>query len=69
MHLQSTVAQRVRGEGLDIALAAGERIHTEYSYKYSLADFAALAERAGLSRQHCWVDARDWFSVQFFAVS
>lgn len=42
----------------------GEAIQVEYSYKYSLEDFTALAARAGLEVQRVWLDAERMFSVQ-----
>lgn len=41
----------------------GESILTEYSHKYSPADFAAMLAEAGFSRHHYWTDAQQWFGV------
>ncbi|MGH1418273.1 MAG: L-histidine N(alpha)-methyltransferase [Hyphomicrobiaceae bacterium] len=41
----------------------GEAIHTENSYKYDLAGFASLAQKAGWSTRRVWTDADDLFSV------
>jgi dimethylhistidine N-methyltransferase len=68
MHLESFGPQRVRCNGAVFEFAAGERIHTEYSYKYRLDEFAALAATAGFRPRECWVDANEWFSVQYFIV-
>ena len=46
--------------------AAGERIHTENSYKYSPEGFAALLESAGFADIQVWTDPRRWFAL-FFA--
>jgi dimethylhistidine N-methyltransferase len=43
--------------------AAGERIHTENSYKYRLDDFRALLERSGFAARASWTDERGWFAV------
>ncbi len=43
--------------------AAGELIHTEYSYKYSIAEFRELAARAGFRPVDTWTDRADYFSV------
>ena len=51
--------------GEQIAIAAGERILTEYSYKFSLEQFAALAEQAGFRVDQVWTDPRGWFSYQW----
>ncbi len=44
-------------------LGAGETIHTENSYKYTLESFAALARGAGWSPRAVWTDAGGNFSV------
>lgn len=68
MFLVSTTEQTVDVDGVSIAFDAGERIHTEYSYKYTLDDFAALAARSGLAVEHVWTDPNDLFSVQYCTV-
>ena len=47
------------------AFEAGETLHTENSYKYSVAGFQALAERAGYQAGPVWTDAQDWFSLHW----
>ena len=49
MHLVSRVAQTVRLLGRSFQFAAGESIHTENSYKYSVEQFRALATRRRLA--------------------
>lgn len=63
MHLVSRWRQhaQVLGEGFDFA--AGESIRTENSYKYLIADFQALAQRAGWSAARCWYDTQQRFSL------
>lgn len=46
--------------------AAGERIHTENSYKYSPAGFETLLREAGFADIRMWTDALGWFAL-FFA--
>jgi dimethylhistidine N-methyltransferase len=65
MHLVSLVAQTVHVGGAAFELAAGETICTEYSYKYGLDDFRALAARVGLAVEQVWTDERGLFSVQY----
>jgi dimethylhistidine N-methyltransferase len=65
MHLISESNQRVQVAGVSIDFAAGERITTEYSYKYTLEGFAALAADAGWSVEHVWTDVEQLFSVQY----
>jgi dimethylhistidine N-methyltransferase len=55
MHLESIGAQAVRlGADGTRRFAAGERIHTENSYKYSAAEFEALLREAGFERLRRW---------------
>lgn len=67
MHLEATQAQTVWIDGTARAFAAGERIHTENSYKYAPDEFAALLERAGFRGIRCWKDAAGDFTVFFAA--
>jgi len=69
MFLQSTVEQSIRIAGTSIEFRAGERIHTESSYKYDPGEFAVLAERAGLRRETWWTDERKRFAVFLFAAA
>ena len=68
MSLESLCAHIVRIEaiGRTIAFAAGERIHTEDSYKYSREEIDALALAAGMTRERTWLDSRGLFSVHLF---
>ncbi|MDV2984629.1 UNVERIFIED_CONTAM: L-histidine N(alpha)-methyltransferase [Methylobacteriaceae bacterium AG10] len=63
MHLVSRRAQTVRVAGRNFGFAAGETIHTENSYKYTLDGFRALAARAGWSPVEAWTDRDGLFSV------
>lgn len=64
MHLQARTDVRVhwppQGER---RFARGERIHTENSYKYVPADFAALLAEAGFGDIRHWTDDRAWFAI------
>ncbi len=62
MHLASTKRQKVRLCGTAIEFRAGETIHTENSYKYSVDSFQALAHGNGWSPLAAWTDGL--FSVQ-----
>jgi dimethylhistidine N-methyltransferase len=64
MHLVSERDQHARIGGQRIDIAAGEYIHTESSYKYSLEGFAALAQNAGLAVMQVWTDPDRMFSLQ-----
>lgn len=50
-------------------IAAGESILTEYSHKYTLDGFAAMARTAGFTVEKVWTDAERLFSVQFLTRS
>jgi L-histidine Nalpha-methyltransferase len=63
MHLEARSTQRVAWPGGERAFAAGERIHTENSYKTTLPAFRALLERAGFGEVRHWTDAQGWFGV------
>lgn len=63
MHLISRQAQTVRVRGREFAFRAGETIHTESSYKYSIERFAALAHDSGWRTAVSWTDAAGMFSV------
>ena len=65
MSLVSRADQSVRINGTTIRLPFGERIRTEFSYKFSLESFAALAEEAGLRVGRVWTDPDHMFSVQY----
>ena len=63
MHLEARHALRVQWPGQQRAFRAGERLHTESSYKYTIDGFAALLQQAGFARPGHWTDARGWFGV------
>lgn len=63
MHLISERAQTVEIAGERFPFARGERIVTEYSYKYRPTAFARLLESAGWQPLHGWMDPRRWFGV------
>jgi L-histidine N-alpha-methyltransferase len=63
MHLQAREALRVRWPGAQRDFAAGERIHTENSHKWTIAGFEALLARAGFGATRCWCDEAGWFAV------
>ncbi len=63
MHLQARCAQSVSWPGGQREFAAGERIHTESSYKYTVLSFLNLLEEAGFGRAKYWTDQAQWFAV------
>lgn len=69
MHLVSQRAQEIRVGGRCFQFKTGESIHSENSYKYSVAEFHALARRAGLQPVRVWVDPDRLFSVHYLGVA
>ena len=63
MHLVSLVRQTVRVLGREFRFTEGERIHTENSHKYTIAEFRALARTAGWRPAEAWTDAGNHFSL------
>ncbi len=63
MHLEARHALTVRWPGGERRFAAGERIHTENSYKYRSEAFDALLRAAGFTQTLRWTDERGWFAV------
>jgi dimethylhistidine N-methyltransferase len=56
MHLASTRRQKVRIGDATVEFRAGETIHTENSYKYSIESFQAMARGSGWSPLQAWTD-------------
>jgi L-histidine N-alpha-methyltransferase len=65
IYIESLVTQLVHIAGRGFRLKAGERIHTEYSYKYTIDGFRALARSAGWTPVEVWTDAGSLFSVHY----
>ena len=63
MHLEAREALRVSWPGGGRRFAAGERIHTENSCKYTAEDFAALLVEAGFEAPKLWTDSNRWFAL------
>jgi dimethylhistidine N-methyltransferase len=64
MHLASRKRQKVEVCGRMIEFRAGETIHTENSYKYTVESFGALARGSGWTPVARWTDPQGYFSVQ-----
>ncbi len=64
-HIVSRCAQHVKVGRHSVAFREDETIHVEYSCKYSIEDFAALAGKAGLAVLRVWTDPQRLFSVQY----
>ena len=63
MHREAREALTVHWPGGERRFAAGERLHTENSYKWSATDFSSLLRDAGFSRVQRWSDGREWFAL------
>lgn len=65
MHLISSCEQRYDILGEEIHFQAGESIHTENSYKYTLQDLESIAAQAGFELIESWLDEERLFSVSY----
>ena len=67
MHLESLREQSVALDGEPRRFAAGERIHTENSYKYAAAEFEALLGEAGFGAVRRWSDPTEGYFLFYAA--
>jgi dimethylhistidine N-methyltransferase len=65
MHLESLRGQEVGipALGLRVGFQAGERVHTENSYKFRVEGIRGLLGAAGWGVRGQWVDEKGWFSL------
>ena len=63
MHLVSLSRHSARVGRQRFEFEAGETIHTENSYKYSVEEFRAIAGEAGFEGSKVWLDRRGLFSL------
>ncbi|MBB5205167.1 dimethylhistidine N-methyltransferase [Inhella inkyongensis] len=63
MHLEAQQALRVNWGGHQRGFAAGERIHTENAYKWTVPDFEALLHAVGWGQAQAWCDPEERFAV------
>jgi L-histidine N-alpha-methyltransferase len=70
MHLESLQPQTVnlRSINLRVKLANGERIHTENSYKYTLASVREMLKASGFTLEKSWLDPKKWFALHLAKV-
>ncbi len=70
MYLESSCCHEVliSSLGMTAAFAAGERIHTENSHKYTLGEIEELCRRAKLTIERQWFDSERMFSLQCLRV-
>ena len=65
MHLEARAALTVRWPGAERAFAAGEAIHTENSYKYTVPQALGLLEQSGFGAARVWTDPQQWFALVY----
>ncbi len=70
MHLESLRTQSVNVSMLrmSVKLEAGEPIHTEKSYKYTLSMVRDMLEPSGFELDRTWFDDRKWFALHLARV-
>jgi len=66
---RSLKAQTVSVAGRSFAFAEGERVHTEYSYKFDDAGITMLARSAGFTIARTWTDPVRLFAVVYLEVA
>jgi dimethylhistidine N-methyltransferase len=64
-HIVSRCAQQVKVGRANVAFREDEAIQVEYSCKYSVEDFAAMAARAGLAVEQEWIVPRKLDTVPY----
>lgn len=69
MHLVSEREQSVQVADASFCFTAGETIHTENSYKYSVGEFQGLAHSASFRSLAVWTDPDRLFSVHLLRVA
>ena len=62
---KSLKSQIVHIGEIEIVFEQGESIWTESSYKYTLKQFAQLAQAAGWKVEQVWTDPQEFFSMQY----
>jgi len=69
IHLVSKKSQIVEVLGRRFTFLEGEKIHTEYSYKYTIESFQALARDAGWTPRQVWTDPDGLFSFHELVIA
>lgn len=69
MHLMSAVEQTVSINEHQFHFREGENIQTEYSYKYSVDEFAQMASLANYTLQKSWIDENHLFGVLYLTLN
>jgi L-histidine Nalpha-methyltransferase len=69
IYFRSLRPQAVTVAGYRFFFAGGERVHTEYSYKYAPAGFPALIENTGFNLAQTWTDEQELFAVLYLTAA
>jgi dimethylhistidine N-methyltransferase len=68
MYIVSRKDQMVHIGANEIRFGQGERLRTEYSYKYGIAEFQEMAVMAGFYPKQVWTDPQQLFSVHYLGI-
>lgn len=63
MHLVARKALTVKWGNRSRDFVAGEAIHTENSYKWTIPSFTELLQQAGFNETHCWTDPDNQYAL------
>jgi uncharacterized SAM-dependent methyltransferase len=69
MHLVSDRDQTLAMDNHQFEFQQGETIHTENSYKYTVAEFQKIAMKAGYRPITAWYDQDRLFSLHYLEVN
>jgi dimethylhistidine N-methyltransferase len=69
IYFRSLAEQSVTVAGRKFDFTRGERVHTEYSYKYDKAGIETLALEGGFTVAHTWMDPAELFAVTYLAAA
>ncbi len=67
MHVEAKCDVNVTWDSKQRSFKAGERIHTENSYKWTVNNFSALLTAAGFTSTQAWTDEQGYFAVLWAA--
>ena len=65
IYFRSLRAQSVTVAGRSFTFVEGERVHTEYSYKYDIPQLEAMSRQASFRLQRIWTDPDRQFAVAY----
>lgn len=70
MHLESVLDQKVTVDDIELLVhfSAGERIHTENSYKFTTTMVESILHNSGFNLEYSWVDKKGWYALHLARV-